>query len=308
VKLQHFLLLVAVLIGGLWVFSKRPAPAVETHGAAAFTKMPSGMARKAHKVDHAWTHENSHSRIQAKIESETQELGSVSVEIVDQNLAVAFGDVLVGEVQNPNGVEAGLAKLPPSRRWPTPEIPYANQVSNPERVEQALKYLSTHTPLKFVPYNGQKDAIVFTNADDRCLSYVGRVGGTQPIFLSPDCGVSEIMHEVLHAVGFIHEQSRADRDPYVEVLWDNIEDSKRGQFEKLPASYMEILGSSPFDYHSIMMYSPRAFAKAPDLQTLRSRTNERIEPAENSLSPEDIARLERLYPPPDPPPSAPSSP
>ena len=43
-----------------------------------------------------------------------------------------------------------------------------------------------------------------------------------------------IMHELMHAIGFWHEQSRPDRNLYVEVLWENIQD---GTLESYPLPF-----------------------------------------------------------------------
>ena len=50
-------------------------------------------------------------------------------------------------------------------------------------------------------------------------------GVGQQLSLGKGCNhKGTIMRELMHAVGFWHEQSRPDRNLYVEVLWENIED------------------------------------------------------------------------------------
>lgn len=95
-----------------------------------------------------------------------------------------------------------------------------------------------------------------------CWSYVGRLGGKQQLSLqSPGCtGVGTIMHEMIHALGFYHEQSRPDRDDYVNILWDNISPGMENNFVKRSASQVTTFGV-PYNTRSIMHYSSRAFSK-----------------------------------------------
>nr|CAD2205265.1 unnamed protein product [Meloidogyne enterolobii] len=69
-----------------------------------------------------------------------------------------------------------------------------------------------------------------------------------------------IIHEMMHAVGFFHEQSRPDRDDFIAILWHNILPGMQGQFEKYSQTTIQTLGSD-YDYGSIMHYGPNAFTR-----------------------------------------------
>lgn len=52
---------------------------------------------------------------------------------------------------------------------------------------------------------------------------VGDLKNGQNLSIGSGCDHKAIVeHEILHALGFYHEQSRMDRDDYVTIWWDEI--------------------------------------------------------------------------------------
>ena len=54
------------------------------------------------------------------------------------------------------------------------------------------------------------------------------------------------IHEMVHAAGFFHEQSRTDRDDHVKVIFENIPPKYHAQFKKHPSNELDTLGL-PYD-------------------------------------------------------------
>ena len=59
------------------------------------------------------------------------------------------------------------------------------------------------------------------------------------------------IHELFHAVGSWHQQSRPDRDDHVNILWDNIEDGKESNFNIHEDA---LTFGSAYTYRSVMHY------------------------------------------------------
>lgn len=221
--------------------------------------------------------------------------------VVEDGMAVAGGDILLG-VPTASGIHAGNAEPSEIKFWESRRIPYliSPELPSPERVQAALDILAQQTPVRFVRRSPEYfreggDGIIFEPTAENCVSYLGRIGGLQPIRLSATCATREILHEVLHSLGFVHEHTRTDRDAYVDILWDNIDERFHAQFEKAPEVWMEPVRSFTFDYRSVMLYPPTLFARSKDAPALRSRTEQRIRPNRERLSEGDQEKVRFIY-------------
>lgn len=78
---------------------------------------------------------------------------------------------------------------------------------------------------------------------------------------SPRCvrhGV--VVHELMHAIGFFHQQSAANRDEHVKINWENIRDGREVNFKKYNSSAVNDFEIG-YDYGSVMHYGTKAFSR-----------------------------------------------
>ncbi|ESP00940.1 hypothetical protein LOTGIDRAFT_172946 [Lottia gigantea] len=105
---------------------------------------------------------------------------------------------------------------------------------------------------------GHTDSVHISHGED-CITSVGKVPGGQNITIGR-CRKGSIIHELGHTLGFVHEQSRPDRDGNVEIVFGNIIPTRTHDFDKYPAGTITTYGE-PYDFGSIMHYSSTAYTK-----------------------------------------------
>lgn len=192
--------------------------------------------------------------------------------------------------------------------WPFGLVPYTisdNIYTNDKNtILNAIKELNEKTALNIYPRkNNERDYIELKFDEDLIgagSSRIGRQSGKQFIKLKRGVSKSTVIHEFLHAVGILHEQSRGDRGMHVNYYEENVSPPKAVRnFKKRNGD--EWVALTPYDFESIMHYSGCAFSKNKEecnktgkFATLTKKDGSKISRS-RKLSSLDIQGINSLY-------------
>ncbi|KAM9861121.1 uncharacterized protein ACBR49_003622 [Aulostomus maculatus] len=227
---------------------------------------------------------------------------STLIEKANVNLGQNPDDPLVfGDIAMPTGLQNADPCTLRGCLWPKATdgnvyVPYriSNQYSSRETnaIVQGLRSFAQSTCIRFTPHNRQRD---FVDIQSRggCFSFIGRRGSGQVVSLSRQGCIFQhiIQHEMLHALGFNHEQTRSDRDQHVQILLQNVIRGMEFNFRRIQTRNL----GTPYDYNSVMHYGRFAFSRnrQPTIIPVPNR-NVAIGRA-TQMSRIDILRVNRLY-------------
>jgi uncharacterized protein (TIGR02145 family) len=214
------------------------------------------------------------------------------------------GDIILTEEQlNGAGISKGAGYSSIARRWPGGIVYYEinDNLPNVSRVTEAISEYETKTNnvIKFIKRTDQFSYVEFVRPKDglgteftALSSNLGMILGKQIIRIGDNARKGEVIHEIGHAIGLIHEHSRKDRDDFIIIHKENIEDFNKNwqQFMKIYNSY----NSETFDFNSIMGYDSWSFSKNSE-PTMTKLDGSKFFMNREKLSDEDIEMIDILY-------------
>lgn len=118
----------------------------------------------------------------------------------------------------------------------------------------------------------------------------------QPYALEVGCfRLYTIVHEFIHAIGFFHQQAATERDEYVKIVFDKIQDGTAFNFDAYGSNIISNFGVE-YDYGSVMHYGKTAFSTdGTDTIIPIKDLKGQVMGQRQRLSKNDIERINKMY-------------
>ncbi|XP_074643264.1 low choriolytic enzyme-like [Tubulanus polymorphus] len=193
-----------------------------------------------------------------------------------------------------------------SMLWPNGKVTYEFSddypVASRDIIRKAIKELVSKVNadghdgcVEFVEKKSNEgDDYVFIEDKPTCMSPVGMLGGKQKVLLGSFYCLEQmatVQHEMLHTLGFWHEQARTDRNKYVKINFENVAKGQVHNFD-METENMDLL-NTPYNYHSILHYDEYAFSTSADQTIVALEPG--VELGSRTLEGLDVERVRILY-------------
>lgn len=193
-----------------------------------------------------------------------------------------------------------------SYHWTDGIVPYTFDgtvnSSQQQNMRDAMDAWEAIADVQFVPRTSETNYVEVISGSGN-WSYVGRVGGKQQLSIYNWSYQFIIMHELAHALGVWHEQSRPDRDTYVQIETGNITSGMEHNFDKQTGAGTD----GAYDFDSIMHYGQCAFSNCSCSSSCRTITIlspnqswQNLIGQRSHLSTGDAATMQTIYGSPEP--------
>nr|QNH72415.1 toxin candidate TRINITY_DN22063_c2_g1_i1 [Isarachnanthus nocturnus] len=204
-----------------------------------------------------------------------------------------YKDLPMTKISSNNANVRAIVTGPVNTLWPKAIVPFyidKSRMHEEKQVLDAVRHLERHTCIRFPrlknPVLGENYVRIVKGswASSRLGIYPEHL--PQNINLHDGFLTGNLVHEFMHALGFLHEHSRPDRSKYL-LMSQRVK--KRWNFRRADVRGLEWESMGvPYDYRSITHYSDMSMT--PRDPRARKLMGQRTE-----LTKKDVCQLNRMY-------------